>query len=154
MAGCICRRSRMNAASNSTSTTSAEVFKRTPYIADLKPGGPLYRQGPLRCRRRAGADEGRCSTAAISTGDCLTVTGRTIAENLRDVKFPTNQDVRPSDQGARLSPTGGVVGLKGNLAPQGAIVKVAGNEQPQVPRAGALLRSRGGRPFACVERRQ
>jgi dihydroxy-acid dehydratase len=58
-------------------------------------------------------------------GDCITVTGKTIAENLKDVVFPTNQDVimpvsRP------LSPTGGVVTLKGNLASEGAIVKVAG----------------------------
>src|SRR5262250_2395777 len=58
-------------------------------------------------------------------GDCLTVTGKTIAENLRKVRLPKNQDVvRPTK--APLSPTGGVVGLKGNLAPEGAIVKVAG----------------------------
>jgi dihydroxy-acid dehydratase len=58
-------------------------------------------------------------------GDCLTVTGRTMAENLRDVSFPADQQViRPTS--APLSTTGGVVGLKGSLAPQGAIVKVAG----------------------------
>jgi len=57
-------------------------------------------------------------------GDCMTVTGRTIAENLRSVKWNSGQDVvRPADK--PLSPTGGVVGLKGNLAPEGAIVKVA-----------------------------
>ena len=61
-------------------------------------------------------------------GDCITVTGKTIAENLKNVVFPTNQDVimpvsRP------LSPTGGVVTLKGNLATQGAIVKVAGMKE-------------------------
>jgi dihydroxy-acid dehydratase len=58
-------------------------------------------------------------------GDCVTVSGKTLAENLKSVAFPTDQDViypvsRP------LSPTGGVVGLKGNLAPEGAIVKIAG----------------------------
>src|SRR4029077_12242456 len=58
-------------------------------------------------------------------GDCLTVTGRTIAENLKRVKWNKDQDVvRPADK--PLSATGGVVGLKGNLAPEGAIVKVAG----------------------------
>ena len=63
-------------------------------------------------------------------GDCLTVTGRTIAENLEGVVLRDDQDViRPAD--APLSPTGGVVGLKGNLAPQGAIVKVAGMERQQ-----------------------
>jgi dihydroxy-acid dehydratase len=54
-------------------------------------------------------------------GDCMTVTGKTIAENLKDVVFPTNQDIiRPTSN--PLSTTGGVVGLIGNLAPQGAIV--------------------------------
>jgi dihydroxy-acid dehydratase len=58
-------------------------------------------------------------------GDCLTVTGRTIAENLKRVKWNKDQDVvRPADK--PLSANGGVVGLKGNLAPDGAIVKVAG----------------------------
>jgi len=58
-------------------------------------------------------------------GDCLTVTGRTIAENLKSVKWNPHQDVvRPADK--PITVTGGVVGLKGNLAPEGAIVKVAG----------------------------
>jgi dihydroxy-acid dehydratase len=58
-------------------------------------------------------------------GDCLTVTGRTVAENLRNVVVPAGQDVvRPTS--TPLSPTGGLMVLKGNLAPQGAIVKVAG----------------------------
>ena len=58
-------------------------------------------------------------------GDCLTVTGRTLAENLADVSLPSGQDVVVPTS-APLSPTGGVVGLSGNLAPEGAIVKVAG----------------------------
>jgi dihydroxy-acid dehydratase len=58
-------------------------------------------------------------------GDCLTVTGRTIAENLASVKWNPHQDVvRPAND--PITVTGGVVGLKGNLAPDGAIVKVAG----------------------------
>jgi dihydroxy-acid dehydratase len=58
-------------------------------------------------------------------GDCLTVTGKTVAENLRDVRVPGGQDVvRPTSRA--ISPTGGVIVLRGNLAPQGAIVKVAG----------------------------
>ena len=67
---------------------------------------------------------------AILHGDCLTVTGRTIAENLKSVKWNADQDVvRPADN--PILPTGGVVGLKGNLAPEGAIVKVAGMERLQ-----------------------
>ena len=63
--------------------------------------------------------------AGFIHGDCLTVTGKTMAENLRDIKFNTEQDVvyLPSKP---LSPTGGVVVLKGNLASDGAVVKVAG----------------------------
>jgi dihydroxy-acid dehydratase len=61
-------------------------------------------------------------------GDCLTVTGRTIAENLAGVKWNPDQDVvRPTSD--PITPTGGVVGLKGSLAPEGAIVKVAGMER-------------------------
>jgi dihydroxy-acid dehydratase len=75
-------------------------------------------------------------------GDCLTVTGKTIARNLKDVVFPTNQDViRPTK--TPISKTGGVVGLKGNLAPAGAIVKVAGMTR---------LKHRGpARIFDCEE---
>jgi dihydroxy-acid dehydratase len=61
-------------------------------------------------------------------GDCLTVTGKTLAENHREVKFPTNQDVVYRVKNC-ITPTGGVVGLRGNLAPEGAIVKVAGMEK-------------------------
>jgi len=58
-------------------------------------------------------------------GDCMTVTGRTMAENMKSVKWNPDQDViHPANN--PLSATGGVVGLKGNLAPEGAIVKVAG----------------------------
>jgi dihydroxy-acid dehydratase len=101
-----------------------EIFKRTPYIADLKPGGryvmkDLYDIGGVPVLMKALFDGGYLH------GDCITVTGKTIAENLRDVIVPKSQDVvRPTS--APLSPTGGVVVLKGNLAPQGAIVKVAG----------------------------
>jgi dihydroxy-acid dehydratase len=101
-----------------------EIFRKTPYIADLKPGGryvakDMYEVGGVPVLMKALLEGGYLH------GDCLTVTGRTIAENLQKVVFPTNQDViRPTAK--PLSPTGGVVGLKGNLAPQGAIVKVAG----------------------------
>jgi dihydroxy-acid dehydratase len=61
-------------------------------------------------------------------GDVVTVTGRTMAENLSGVQWNPDQDVvRPADD--PITPTGGVVGLKGNLAPEGAIVKVAGMAQ-------------------------
>ena len=104
----------------------AEIFRRTPYIADLKPGGryvakDMFEIGGVPVLMKTLLDGGYLH------GDCITVTGRTIEENLRDVVFPTDQDVvYPTS--APISPTGGVVGLRGNLAPEGAIVKVAGME--------------------------
>lgn len=102
----------------------AEIFKKTPYIADLKPGGryvakDLFEAGGVPLLMKTLLDAGYLH------GDCITVTGRTIAENLKSVKWNPDQDVvRPATQ--PLMPTGGVVGLKGNLAPEGAIVKIAG----------------------------
>jgi dihydroxy-acid dehydratase len=102
----------------------AEVFKRTPYVADLKPSGryvakDLFEAGGVPLLMKTLLEHG------YFNGDCLTVTGRTVAENMKRVKWNPDQDVvRPADK--PLSPTGGVVGLKGNLAPEGAIVKVAG----------------------------
>jgi dihydroxy-acid dehydratase len=101
-----------------------EIFRKTPYIADLKPGGryvakDLFEVGGVQVVMRALFDGGYLH------GDCLTVTGQTIAENLAHVKLPKGQDVVLSAE-APLSATGGVVTLKGSLATEGAIVKVAG----------------------------
>jgi len=102
----------------------AEIFKKTPYVADLKPGGryvakDLFEAGGIPLLMKTLLDHGHLH------GDCLTVTGRTIAENLKSVKWNAHQDVvHPAD--TPITVTGGVVGLKGNLAPEGAIVKVAG----------------------------
>ena len=104
-----------------------EIFKKTPYLADLKPGGQyvakdVYEAGGVPIIIKTLFEGG------FIHGDCLTVTGKTIEENLKSVEFNTNQKViRPYNK--PLSPTGGVVGLKGNLAPDGAIVKVAGMEK-------------------------
>jgi dihydroxy-acid dehydratase len=128
----------------------AEIFKRTPYIADLKPGGryvakDLYEAGGVPVLMKALLDGGYLH------GDCLTVTGKTIAENLAGVTVSKNQDVvRPTS--APLSPTGGVVGLRGNLAPQGAIVKVAGMKELKF-RGPARCFDREEDAFAAVEAR-
>ncbi len=102
----------------------AEIFKRTPYIADLKPGGQyiakdVFDIGGVPQILKALLEGG------VLHGDCLTVTGKTMAQNLESVKFNTDQKV-VYPVSSPISPTGGVVGLKGTLAPDGAIVKVAG----------------------------
>lgn len=119
----------------------AEIFKRTPYIADLKPGGKYVAKdvhdiGGVPQVMKALMEGGYLH------GDCLTVTGRTVAENLASVVFNTNQKVvYPTS--TPITPTGGVVGLKGSLAPDGAIVKVAGC---------AMLKFRG--PARCFDREE
>jgi dihydroxy-acid dehydratase len=107
----------------------ANALKRTPYIADLKPSGryvakDLFEAGGVPLLMKTLLDHG------FLHGECLTVTGRTIAENLKSVPWNDAQDVvRPANK--PILPTGGVIGLKGNLAPEGAIVKVAGMERLQ-----------------------
>ena len=129
----------------------AEIFKRTPYIADLKPGGKyvakdLYEAGGVPVLMKALLDGGYLH------GDCMTVTGKTIAENLDGFVFPAEQNViRTTD--APLTPTGGVVGLRGNLAPDGAIVKVAGMERLQHSGPARVFESEED-AFAAVSNRE
>ena len=119
----------------------AEIFKRTPYIADLKPGGnfvakDVYDIGGVPQILKALLEGGYLH------GDCMTVTGKTMAQNLENVKFNTDQKV-VFPVSNPISPTGGVVGLRGSLAPEGAIVKVAGMKN---------LKFRGpARVFDCEE---
>jgi dihydroxy-acid dehydratase len=101
-----------------------EIFRKTPYIADLKPAGryvmrDLHAAGGVPLLMKALLDGGYLD------GDCPTVTGKTLAENLATVSFDPDQPVvRPTSD--PITTWGGVVGLKGSLAPEGAIVKVAG----------------------------
>jgi dihydroxy-acid dehydratase len=107
----------------------AEIFKRTPYIADLKPGGKyvakdVFDIGGVPQILKALYDGG------LLHGDCITVTGLTLKQNLEKVKFNTDQKV-VYPVSTPITPTGGVVGLRGTLAPDGAIVKVAGLKKLQ-----------------------
>jgi dihydroxy-acid dehydratase len=102
----------------------AEICARTPYIADLKPGGRFV----AKDMGEAGGTPMLLKTlleGGYLHGDCMTVTGKTLAENVAEVVWRDDQEViRPVSN--PLSPTGGVVGLWGSLAPDGAITKVAG----------------------------
>ncbi len=107
----------------------AEIFKKTPWLADLKPGGNYV----AKDFGEAGGVPMLMKTlheAGLINADCLTATGKTWAEELEGVTWDPDQDViRPVSN--PLTPTGGVVGLWGSLAPDGAIVKVAGLESLQ-----------------------
>jgi len=115
----------------------AQVFKRTPYLADMKPGGKyvakdLYEAGGVQMILKILLDAG------FIHGDCMTVTGKTMAENLSQVQFNEAQKVVYPVNKA-LSNSGGVVVLKGNLAPDGAVVKVAGMQNDALKFVGKAL---------------
>ncbi|MGH7108885.1 MAG: dihydroxy-acid dehydratase [Stellaceae bacterium] len=128
-----------------------EIARRTPTIGDLKPGGryvmkDLHDIGGVPVLMKALLDGGYLH------GDCLTVTGKTIAENLSEIVFPQDQDVVVPTARA-LSPTGGLVVLRGNLAPEGAIVKVAGMKRLRFDGPARCFDCEED-AFAAVEKRQ
>ena len=106
-----------------------KIFQSTPYIANLAPGGKyvakdLYEVGGVPVLIKTLIDGG------LIDGSCITVTGKSLEENVKEVELPKNQDViYPISK--PISSTGGVVGLKGTLAPDGAIVKIAGLKKLQ-----------------------
>ena len=129
----------------------AEIFKRTPYIADLKPGGKyvakdVFDIGGVPQILKALFDGG------LLHGDCITVTGRTLKQNLEKVTFNTDQKVVYPVSNP-ITPTGGVVGLRGTLAPDGAIVKVAGLKKQQF-RGPARVFNSEEEAFAAVDAEQ
>lgn len=129
----------------------AEIFKKTPYIADLKPGGKyvakdMYEAGGVPMLLKTLLDGG------FLHGDCMTVTGKTLAENIENIKFDTTQDVIYPVSNP-ITPTGGVVGLKGSLAPDGAIVKVAGLNVLKFEGPARIFESEE-EAFAAVDKKQ
>ncbi|MEM7743271.1 MAG: dihydroxy-acid dehydratase [Pseudomonadota bacterium] len=101
-----------------------DIFKETPYFVDLKPGGTyvakdLYEAGGVMVVMK------ELMKSGMIHRDCLTATGKTMGENLDNIAGEADGKViYPIEK--PITPTGGVVGLIGNLAPEGAIVKVAG----------------------------
>ncbi|MBP7001430.1 dihydroxy-acid dehydratase [Amaricoccus sp.] len=101
-----------------------DIFKDTPYFVDLKPGGKyvakdLYEAGGVPVVMK------ELMRAGLIHGECMTASGRTLGEELDDIRGEADgRVIHPID--TPITRTGGVVGLKGNLAPEGAIVKVAG----------------------------
>lgn len=129
----------------------AEIFKKTPYIANLRPGGKyvakdLYEVGGVGIVIKELLESGHMH------GDCITVTGKTLAENLEGVTLPEDQDVVFAVK-TPIHPTGGVVGLKGNLAEDGAIVKIAGMTELTFEGPARVFESEDD-AFAAVEARE
>src|SRR6195256_2477906 len=125
------------------------ISSRVPIIADLKPGGrfvatDLYAAGGTALVAK------RLVEAGLLRGECITVTGRTLAEEAAAAKeAPAQQVVRKLD--APLKPTGGLVILKGNLAPEGCVVKVAGHNLQNF-RGPARIFDREEDAFHAVEK--
>ncbi len=129
----------------------AEIFKTTPYIADLQPGGryvarDMYEAGGVYMLMKTLLENG------LLHGDCMTVTGKTLGENIDQITWNPDQKVI-YDVKTPITPTGGVVGLKGSLAPDGAIVKVAGMSKLKF-RGPAQVFDCEEDCFAAVEARQ
>ena len=129
----------------------AEIFKSTPYIADLKPGGKyvakdMHDAGGAYMVMKTLLAEG------LLHGDCMTVSGKTIAENIEEVTWNPDQKVI-YDAKTPITPTGGVVGLRGTLAPDGAIVKVAGMARHQFSGPARVFECEED-AFAAVEARE
>lgn len=129
----------------------AEVFKTTPYLADLKPGGKyvakdMHAAGGVYMLMKTMMANG------LLNGDCVTVTGKTLGENIEQITWNPDQKVIYEVEHA-ITKTGGVVGLKGSLAPEGAIVKVAGMERLQF-RGPAQIFECEEDAFAAVEQRK
>ena len=100
------------------------IGRRTPHIVDMRPGGryvmtDLDRVGGVPLLMKELLDGG------LLNGEAMTVTGKTVAENLADIQIGDGQDVvLPIDK--PLEPTGTLVVLKGNLAPEGCVMKTSG----------------------------
>ncbi len=131
----------------------AEIFKKTPYVASLKPGGKyvakdMWEAGGVPMLMRILLDAG------LLHGDCITVTGKTIAENLKDVKFNPDQKVMVEVKNA-LSPRPAAWSACAatSLAPEGAIVKIAGLKHIESIAARPGVFDCEEDCFAAVERR-
>src|SRR5580698_309975 len=128
----------------------AEICRKTPHLADLKPGGRYV----AKDMGEAGGVPVLLRTlleAGLIHGEVMTVTGKTLAENVADVVWRRDQDViRPASN--PISPTGGVVGVWGSLAPDGGIVKVAGMTSHRAHRGPARVFDGEEACFAAVER--
>ncbi|MEM7177559.1 MAG: dihydroxy-acid dehydratase [Pseudomonadota bacterium] len=128
-----------------------DIFRDTPYFVDLKPGGKyvakdLWEVGGVMVVMK------ELMRGGYLHGDCITATGKTMAENLMDIAGEADGKVIHAIE-KPISPTGGVVGLKGNLAPEGAIVKIAGMKKIKFEGPARVFESEED-AFAAVQARE
>jgi dihydroxy-acid dehydratase len=131
------------------------IARRVPHIADMRPGGRFV-QSDLHAAGGAPRVMKELLDAGLLHGDCLTVTGKTMAENLKGLVFdaPPSADgdvVVPLDRA--LEPAGTMVVLKGNLAPEGSVMKTSGVKKTQFS-GPARVFDREEDAFEAVRRRE
>jgi dihydroxy-acid dehydratase len=127
------------------------ISRNTPYIADMKPAGryvmaDLSRYGGIALVMK------RLLSAGLLHGDAITVTGKTIAENIQATETVEDQPVVVTIDKPR-SPTGGLAILRGNLAPEGAVIKVAGHQE-RVYEGPARVFDQEQAAFQAIQRRE
>ena len=127
------------------------ISRNTPYIADMKPAGryvmaDLSRYGGIAVVMK------RLLGAGLLHGDAMTVTGKTLAENIQAVETVDDQPVVSSVDHPR-SPTGGLAILRGNLAPEGAVIKVAGHQE-RLYEGPARVFDQEQSAFQAIQRRE
>ncbi len=125
------------------------ISRNTPYIADMKPAGryvmaDLSRYGGIALVMK------RLLAAGLLHGDAMTVTGKTLAQNLEGVETIDDQPIISQVDSPR-SPTGGLAILRGNLAPDGAVIKVAGHQE-RVFRGPARVFDQEPAAFQAIQR--
>ncbi len=127
------------------------ISSQTPHIADMKPVG-RYVMADLDRIGGVGFVMKRLLDAGMLHGDALTVSGKTLAENLAGLREVANQDIlRPLDD--PLKPTGGIVILRGNLAPEGSVLKIPASNR-KLHEGPARVFDSEEETFAAVMKRQ
>ena len=132
-----------------------DIARRVPHIADMRPGGRFV-QSDLHAAGGAPRVMKELLDGGLLHGDCMTVTGKTMAENLKDLVFavPPSADgdvIVPLDKA--LEPVGTLVVLKGNLAPEGSVMKTSGVKKTQYS-GPARVFDREEDAFEAVRRRE
>ncbi|MFQ6028159.1 MAG: dihydroxy-acid dehydratase [Dehalococcoidia bacterium] len=127
------------------------ISRNTPYISDMRPSGQyvmadLHRYGGLALVAK------RLLRAGLLHGDAMTVTGKTLQENMEAVETIEDQPVIYQTDAPR-GPHGGLAILRGNLAPDGAVIKVAGHQE-RVYRGPARVFEQEEPAFQAIQRRE